>query len=215
MSETERKKPEKSCGIIAYRFTEPHDFSRLNHGRMEILLGKCGGLSRNMDTPWNIPKGHLEGEEEDRECAIREFHEETGLVVKPTLVLQDLGTAKTSSGKTVHIFGLNYDYAEDGGDVVEIHSNLCKVEIPRKSGNFVEVPELIEAKYMDAEDAIYQIFPYQRIFVKRLLIYHYQTLIRQTANRRGLEPSLAKELNASTYNFEVDEKFDPNKSTCM
>ena len=209
------KKKEKSCGILAYRFSEPYDYRRLNQGRIEVLLGKCGGFGGSKETPWNIPKGHVEDDEDDRKCAIREFEEETGLVVKPTLILQDLGIARTNSGKVVHIFGLKHDFSVDGGESVEIHSNMCKVEMPRKSGNFVEVPELAEAKYIDAEDAIYQIFPYQRVFVKRLLIYHYQTLIRQTANRRGLEPRLAEELNAMTYNFEVDEKFDVNKSTLL
>lgn len=212
---SEERKTEKSCGILAYRFKGPFDPLRLSQGRIEVLLGKNGGYGAGKDTPWNIPKGHVEEDEDDRTCAIREFQEETALTVKPTSVMQDLGVAKTSSGKVVHIFALEHDFSVDGGESVEIHSNMCKVEMPRKSGHFVEVPELAEAKYIDAEDAIYQIFPYQRIFVKRLLIYNYQTLIRRTANRRGLEPSLAKELNAMTYNFEVDEKFDVNKSTCM
>ena len=197
------KKPERSCGILAYKLDE-------DRRRMKVLLGRCGGYSGSKESPWNIPKGHVEGDENDMDCACREFSEETGLVICGSPEMVDLGTSKTSSGKIVHIFATRMDFSK-GSDIVEIHSNMCKMEMPRKSGNFIEVPELIEAKYMDADDALHQMFPYQRIFVKRLLIYYYQNLIQETARCLGVEPSLAKELNAMHYEFEVNEKFDPYK----
>lgn len=148
---------EKSCGILAYRWKE---------GRLQVLLGKNGGPFSG-SSPWNIPKGHVEGDEDDIECAIREFTEETGLSV-PSEKFIDLGTAKTSSGKIVVIFGLQHDYNPDG-DKVEIHSNDFSMEYPRRSGKYITAPELIDAKYIDASEAIGKMFQYQRVFVERLI----------------------------------------------
>lgn len=57
----------RSCGVIPYRMTE--------HGP-EILLA----LQTN--TAWTFPKGHMEAFERERETALRELWEETGLTAE-------------------------------------------------------------------------------------------------------------------------------------
>lgn len=60
---------EKSCGAVVYRITERND--------IKILLvknrnGKC----------WTFPKGHIEQGEDEKQTALREIKEETGLNVE-------------------------------------------------------------------------------------------------------------------------------------
>lgn len=149
---------EKSCGILAYRF---------RRGWLQVLLGRDGGPF-NRELPWNIPKGHVEEGEDDKQCAKREFTEETGLPVPDDAVLVDLGVSKTSKGKEVRIFGMLHDYNPDG-DAVEIRSMPFQMEYPRDSGRMVEFPELESAKYLHVDEAMACMFPYQKVFVERLL----------------------------------------------
>ncbi len=149
---------EKSCGILAYR---------LKNSVLEVLLGKNGGPF-NRKTPWNIPKGHIEDGESEFQCAVREFNEETGLDVPDDKHCIVLGSTKTSSGKVVVIFGLEHDYNPEGDDV-PITSMTFTKEYPRRSGNFITVPELESAKYIPASKALGIIFEYQKVFVERLM----------------------------------------------
>lgn len=147
---------EKSCGILVYR---------KNNGTLQVLLGQCGGLYRS--NGWNIPKGHIEDGESELECAKREFSEETSLEI-PSAEFIDLGTSKTSKGKIVKIFAMEHDYNENGCDV-DIVSNICKKEYPPNSGNIMEFPELKNARYMDVDEALDCIFPYQKIFIENII----------------------------------------------
>lgn len=59
---------ELSCGIIAYhKHADGLKFLVLKHG----------------EGHWAFAKGHVEGQESEMETAMRELHEETGLIVKP------------------------------------------------------------------------------------------------------------------------------------
>ena len=51
----------KSCGVIVFR-REPLSFLLMRH-----------------PTRWDLPKGHTEPGETDRQCALRELEEETGI----------------------------------------------------------------------------------------------------------------------------------------
>ncbi len=64
-------KHEKSCGAIVYRTNSPE---------LEILL-----IKHRYGGHWSFPKGHVEGDETEKETALREVKEETGL----TIELQD------------------------------------------------------------------------------------------------------------------------------
>lgn len=156
---------EVSAGILVYRMDK--------RGTIQVLLGKNGGPryeNRSVGT-WNIPKGHVEQNEDILSTAIREFTEETSLKL-PNINLSNLlylGTAYTSKRrKCVHIYACKYDFNSDGNHV-EIKSNMCVTEWPPHSGNMIEVPELCDAYYFDLSTAKNLIFPYQKIFIDRLI----------------------------------------------
>lgn len=55
----------KSCGVIPYR---------IRLGKLEYLLGL-----QSHSRCWSVPKGHMERGESERETALRELREETGI----------------------------------------------------------------------------------------------------------------------------------------
>lgn len=155
---------EQSAGILIYRINKEN--------QIEVLLGKNGGptWTKKDIGAWNIPKGHTENNENILDTAIREFEEETGLILPKNDILNFvyIGTAKTSGNKKiVHIYTYKYDF-NPGQYNVNITSNLCQTEYPKNSGIFIEVPELSEAKYINIDIAKTLIFPYQKIFLERL-----------------------------------------------
>lgn len=156
---------ETSAGVLVYRLDK--------RGIIQVLLGKNGGPryeNKNVGV-WNIPKGHVENGEDLLTAAVREFTEETSLKL-PSMNITNflyLGTAYTSNRrKCVHIYAIEYDY-NPSGNHVEIHSNFCKTEWPPKSGKIIEVPELCDAYYFNIDTAKNLIFPYQKIFIDRLM----------------------------------------------
>ncbi len=60
---------EKSCGAVV--------FTRVNEEIKYVLVQQLDGF-------YGFPKGHVEGEETERETALREIYEEVGL--KPTII---------------------------------------------------------------------------------------------------------------------------------
>lgn len=156
------EKNEVSAGILIYRIVD---------GEIHVLLGKNGGPRwKNKSVgAWNIPKGHVENDENLLDAAIREFSEETSLDLNITKYedIKYLGSSRTKSGKTVHIYAVEYDYIP-GEFKVDIQSNMCETEWPPKSGKIIEVPELDEAYYFKIEVAKRMIFPYQKIFLEKL-----------------------------------------------
>lgn len=155
---------EISAGILVYR--------KNRYNEIEVLLGKPGGpywKNRNVGV-WNIPKGHITPSENLLDCAVREFVEETGLIITPEdkTKLLYIGSAKTSQNKKiVHIYVFEHDYNE-GSTIVPISSNMCETEFPAGSGNIISVPELSEAKYIPINKAKDLIFSYQKVFLERL-----------------------------------------------
>lgn len=160
MSKNERH--EVSAGILIYRIID---------NEIQVLLGKNGGPRwKNKSVgAWNIPKGHVENNENIFDTAIREFIEETSLEldIKSFNDTIYLGYSRTKSGKTVHIWALEHDYKPNEYKV-EISSSLIETEWPPKSGNMIKVPELSEAYYFKLTVAKRMIFPYQKCFLEKL-----------------------------------------------
>lgn len=156
---------EVSAGILVYR-------KNIKSNKIEVLLGKNGGpywVNRNLGV-WNIPKGHVETNENLLDAAVREFQEETGLNIPKEHLwnITYIGKTKTSQNKkVVHIFVLNYDF-DSSKEQIPIKSTMCTTEFPPKSGMYIQVPELIECKYIEINNSKRLIFPYQKIFVERL-----------------------------------------------
>ena len=155
----------------------------LSTGELQVLLGRCGSVGDVSDDPefkkktkwgrrWNIPKGHVEGGESLTTAALREFKEETSLEINPTRHsdLKYLGMNRTSSGKEVHIFAYECDFAPKDASgnptyKVPIKSNLCDVE---ENGVHYQVPEMAEAYYWKITAAERMIFSYQIPFLTAL-----------------------------------------------
>lgn len=52
----------RACGVLVLRGNPPHSFLLMRHA-----------------SRWDLPKGHVDGNETDEECALRELCEETGI----------------------------------------------------------------------------------------------------------------------------------------
>ena len=141
----------KSAGILIYR---------KKNGNIQIFLVHPGGpFWKNKDlNSWSIPKGEIENNEDLKSTAIREFEEETGIVLndEDKEKIFYLGEVK-SQNKIVYVFALEKDL----GDKIEIKSNLVKT-------NFGEFPEVDKGEYFDLETAKQKLFNYQKTLVEMI-----------------------------------------------
>ncbi|WP_313900624.1 NUDIX domain-containing protein [Curtobacterium flaccumfaciens] len=117
----------------------------------EVFLAHMGGpFWRNRPRAWSIPKGLVEAGEEPLGTALREFAEEIG-VPAPVAAddLTDLGEFRQASGKRVRVFAAR----ASGFSVDTVRSNTVRLELPRGSGRFVEVPEVDDARWVGLDEA--------------------------------------------------------------
>jgi predicted NUDIX family NTP pyrophosphohydrolase len=139
----------KSAGILIYR---------KKNGKIQIFLVHPGGpFWKNKDlNSWSIPKGEVENEEDLKNTAIREFEEETGIVLtdEDKEKIFYLGEVK-SKNKIVYVFALEKDL---GGEI-KIKSNLVKTE-------FGEFPEIDKGEYFDLEVAKEKLVNYQKKLIE-------------------------------------------------
>ena len=118
-------------------------------GDLQVFLAHMGGpFWRNRPRAWSIPKGLLEDGEDALTAARREFAEEIG-VAAPDGDVVDLGEVRQASGKRVRVFAV----PAEGFDVDAVRSNTVRLELPRGSGRFVEVPEVDEARWVPVDEA--------------------------------------------------------------
>ena len=116
---------------------------------------------------WTIPKGVCEGEEDLRECALREFGEELGPVPQLRVdALVELGSVRQRGGKVVHAWA-----AEGEFDPAMLSSNTFAMEWPPRSGAEQEFPEVDRAEWFGPEEARGKVLAAQAEFVDRLLMH--------------------------------------------
>lgn len=77
----------KSCGFVIYRETPQRSILLMKHAKR-----------------WDLPKGHVDKGETNRECALRELQEETGIEEKHLRIIdgfkyKDRYIVKTKGGK--------------------------------------------------------------------------------------------------------------------
>jgi len=141
----------KSAGILIYR---------KKNGRIQVFLVHPGGpFWKNKDlNSWSIPKGEIENEEDLENTALREFEEETGIVLtdEDKEKIFYLGEAR-SKNKIVYVFALEKDL----GDKIKIKSNLVKTE-------FGEFHEIDKGEYFDLEIAKEKLIDYQKILTEMI-----------------------------------------------
>jgi predicted NUDIX family NTP pyrophosphohydrolase len=146
--------PKQSAGLLVYR---------RSNGELKVFLVHPGGpFWKNKDQgAWSIPKGEITPADDALEAAKREFHEETGFTVEgPFSAIQPL---KQPSGKIVHAW-----IAEGDFDPSLLRSNTFKLEWPRNSKKFIDVPEVDRGAWFTLEVAREKILPGQRPFLDEL-----------------------------------------------
>lgn len=125
----------RSAGLLLYRTAASGD--------VEVFIAHMGGpFWRRRERAWSIPKGEYAASEAPLDAARREFAEEIG-VPAPDVTYVELGEFRQASGKRVVVFaGEAPDFA-----VTQVVSNTVRLELPRGSGRFVDVPEIDEARW--------------------------------------------------------------------
>ena len=147
--------PANSAGILLHR--EGSD-------GVEVLLVHPGGpfWARKDAGAWSIPKGELDGDEDPRACALREFAEETGTVL-PAAGLEALGSVRQAGGKVVLAFAARGDL-----DPATVRSNTFELEWPPRSGRRAEFPEVDRAEWFGVAAAREKLNPAQVELLDRL-----------------------------------------------
>jgi predicted NUDIX family NTP pyrophosphohydrolase len=151
-----------SAGLLLFHRTS---------GSLEVFLVHPGGpFWKNKDIgAWSIPKGLVGEGEEPLDAACREFQEETGLTpvgwASPADVdhFHPLGTVRQKSGKLIHAWALEGDSDPD-----QLHSNTARIELPRGSGRWLEIPEVDRAAWFSPKIARKKINASQAEFIDRL-----------------------------------------------
>ena len=138
---------QRSAGILFYR--------RDPAGLSVLLVHPGGPYWRKRDIgAWQIPKGGIEGKEEDATAARREAEEELGVAASGRLI--DLGEVRQAGGKRVRAFAVEQDI-----DVTAIRSNSFALEWPPRSGRMQDFPEVDEARWLSLDDARATMLPSQ------------------------------------------------------
>ena len=135
----------QSAGILLHRVRD---------GVRQVFLVHPGGpiYASKDDGVWQIPKGEFDSED-PKDCALREFEEETGQRVSGEMAAL---TPLKQRGKTVYAWVLEGDC-----DAGQVRSNLFTMEWPPKSGHMREFPEVDRAAWFTLAEARAKILPSQ------------------------------------------------------
>lgn len=146
--------PKQSAGILLYRF---------RNKILEVFLVHPGGpfFAKKDLGAWSVPKGEFDSDEEPLKAAIREFKEETGQAINGDF--KELKPVRLKSGKTVYCWAVEGDINHE-----TIVSNLFRVELPARSGKFVNFPEVDKAAWFDTITAKQKVNPAQAAFIEEL-----------------------------------------------
>ena len=155
--------PVMSAGLLLYRIV-PDRAGGIN--AFEVLIAHMGGpfWARKSEGAWTIPKGEFDPDAESAlEGARREFAEELG-VDPPDGDFAELGTFAYSSGKRVVVFvGDGADFAPE-----EFVYGVFELEWPPRSGRRAEFPEVDDARWVSADEALTLLVKGQRPAVEAL-----------------------------------------------
>ena len=131
---------------------------------MEVFLVHPGGplWARKDEGAWSVPKGLVDEDEGELECAWREFAEETGFEIPRDGAERDLGIFHLPSGKRLHVWAANGDC-----DAAALRSNLFEMEWPPRSGRRSHFPEIDRGGWFDRTAALRKITAGQRPVLER------------------------------------------------
>jgi predicted NUDIX family NTP pyrophosphohydrolase len=147
--------PKKSAGLLVFRQVSAN---------LEVLLVHPGGpfWAKKDEGSWSIPKGEIEGNEEPRSVAMREFVEETGSEIRGSLIALD--PLRQPGGKIIYAWAVKGDFNPD-----KLISNTFQLEWPPKSGRQQEFPEVDRAEWFSIETAMKKILRGQQGFITQLV----------------------------------------------
>jgi predicted NUDIX family NTP pyrophosphohydrolase len=147
--------PTVSTGILLYRW---------RGGCTEVFLVHPGGpfWVKKDDGAWSIPKGIADPNEDELECARREFTEETGFDAGGNGAEHDLGSFRQPSGKRLHIWAIEGDV-----DPATLKSNLFEMQWPPKSGRTARFPEVDRGAWLGRAAALRKIVSGQRTILEK------------------------------------------------
>jgi len=147
--------PVISAGLLVYR---------RRASRTEVFLVHPGGpyWAHKDDGAWSVPKGLVNPNEDQLDCARREFKEETGFDAPRRVQEYDLGTFRQPSGKHLHVWAVEGDC-----DPADLTSNLFEMEWPPKSGRTGHFPEVDRGGWFDREQALLKVTAGQRPVVEK------------------------------------------------
>ena len=144
----------KSFGILLFR----------NVNDPEFLLVHPGGpfwKNKNNGT-WSIPKGEGEGDEDPLTTAKREFEEEVGPLPDGNFI--ELTPIVQKGHKEVYCWAVKGEF-----DTSTFQSNVFDLEWPPKSGKFISIPEVDEARWFQYSEAATHINERQKALLDELL----------------------------------------------
>ncbi len=146
----------KSAGILLYRLIE---------AGIEVFLVHPGGpFWQKKDTgAWTIPKGEFQEGEVPLDCAIREFAEETGVLLSGNF--KSLGTVQQKGGKTIHAWSVEGNITAES-----IVSNSFEIEWPPRSGKWQSFPEVDRGEWFSVQTGLIKINPAQQAFLQELVL---------------------------------------------
>lgn len=127
-----------SAGIIPYR---------IKNDKVEFFVGHPGGPYWTGEPYFAMLKGCVEVGENLVEAAKREFEEESGIKIPASKKLHCLGTIQQNSVKMVTAYAIHMDI-----DLSRCRSNMCEMEYPYHSGEFIECPEIDEYAWMTYDE---------------------------------------------------------------
>ena len=144
----------QSAGLLVYR---------KKGEQIEVLIAHMGGpwFAKKDAGAWSVPKGEY-SDEDPKDVARREFHEELGLEA-PEAKWLELGTIEQKNNKTVIAWAVEGDL-----DVSHISSNTFKTEWPSRSGVIQEFPEIDRASWFTLSEAAKRLIPAQIELLDRL-----------------------------------------------
>ncbi|MBZ9675671.1 NUDIX domain-containing protein [Mesorhizobium sp. ES1-1] len=140
----------RSAGLLIHR---------REHGETRVLLVHPGGpfWAKKDDGAWSIPKGLVDGDEDELSAAQRETEEELGVRVDGPLTR--LGEYRQPGGKIVIAWAVE---ALTPIDVAAIKSNSFTMEWPPRSGSMKAFPEVDRAGWFSLTEAEVKILQGQR-----------------------------------------------------
>jgi len=156
----------QSAGILIYRQNPAHtpNGSPAPAGpALQVFLVHPGGpFWRNKNTgTWTIPKGEFPAGEPALDAAIREFREETGVLLKGHF--RPLSPIRQRGGKRVYAWALAGNLDPD-----QLVSNTFELEWPRGSGQMRTYPEVDRGAWYTPNAARMIINPAQIPFIDEL-----------------------------------------------